>query len=435
MHKRVIVGTMLSWLVASATPVLAQSQPFRGLFGAPAVTAEPPRSLDFTTSLFGVYDSNPPRLLASSPSGAGRDQAFHYTDLRTGLWYTRRGKLVTFSASEGSAAQYYPQVEKALRWSQTGAVGIVARTARSAMRVEQQLGYSPFYHFRAVPVSSGSAPALADVAPEDSAFAVSGHESYRYGTGLGWTYRPTERSALGLEYRREDIKFVQAADRDWRTQDAGIRLDRSLARNVTLGAGYSYYRREFEGDRLPVIRQNIDLGVNYSNTLQSPRTTFSFSTGTAIISMPRTVDSVATQSNFFRVIGHAVLDHRLNRTWRLNASYDRGLQYVVGVSDVFFADRVMAGIGGYFGRRVDLRAATDYSTGGLRLSTRQRGYNSQASTARLRVAVSRHLAAQVEYLYYRFLFPDTVTLPTGTPSRDTRHSVRVGLTTWFPLLP
>ena len=435
MYKRVIVGTMISWLVAIATPALAQSQPFRGLFGAQAAAAEPPRSLDFTSSVSGVYDSNPPRLLASGPAGGTKDRAFHYTDLRTGMWYTQRGKLVTFSASEGSAAQYYPQVEHGLRWSQTGAAGIVARTKRSAFRAEQQLGYSPFYHFRAVPVSSGSTPALADVAPPDSAFAVSGHESYRYGTGLGWTFRPTDRAALGLEYRREDINFVQPADRDWTTRDAGIRWDRSLTRSMALGAGYSYYRRDFQGNRLPVIRQNIELGVNYNNTLQSPRTTFSFSMGSTVVSLPRTVASVSTQSNFFRVIGHAVLDHHLNRTWRLNGSYDRGLQSIVGVSDVFFADRVMAGIGGNFGPRVDLRAATDYSTGGLRLSTRQRGYNSQASTAQLRVAVSRNLAAQVDYLYYRFLFPDNVTLPTGTPSRDTRHSFRVGLTTWFPLLP
>ena len=432
MDKRVIVGTVLSLLVASATPALAQTQQFRGLFGAPAVGAAPKQSLDFTSSLFGVYDSNPPRLLASTPGGT-RDQSFHYTDVRAGMWYTRRGNKVTFAANSASALQYYPQIERALRWSQTGAVGIVARSRRTAFRAEQQLGYSPYYHFRAVPVSNTSA--LADVAPQDAAFAVSGHESYRYGTGLGWTYRPTDKSALALEYRREDINFVQAADRDWRTQDAGIRLDRSLTRNVGVVAGYSYYKRDFQSERLPVVRQNIDLGVNLHNTLQSPRTTFNFSMGSAVISMPREAQAVSTQTSFVRLVGHAVLDHQLSRTWHLDASYDRGLQYVVGVSDVFFADRVMGGVGGYLGRRVDFRASTDYSTGGLRLSIRQRGYNSQANTARLRVAVSRGLAAQVEYLYYRYLFPDTVTLPTGTLTRDTRHSIRVGLTTWFPFLP
>jgi hypothetical protein len=50
------------------------------------------------------------------------------------------------------------------------------------------------------------------------------------------------------------------------------------------------------------------------------------------------------------------------------------------------------------------------------------------------MAISRGLAFQTEYVYYRYVFSDAVTLPTGTSGRSNRHVFRVGLTTWLPLL-
>jgi hypothetical protein len=51
------------------------------------------------------------------------------------------------------------------------------------------------------------------------------------------------------------------------------------------------------------------------------------------------------------------------------------------------------------------------------------------------MAIAQSVAAQVEYVNYRFVFSDAVTLPTGIPARQNRQVFRVGLTTWFPLLP
>jgi hypothetical protein len=114
--------------------------------------------------------------------------------------------------------------------------------------------------------------------------------------------------------------------------------------------------------------------------------------------------------------------------------YHRAVQYIEGVSDIFLADSVTGNLRGYFGPRVELRVSSGYSTGPLRFGPRQRGYDTNASTARMRFAISRSLAAQAEYVYYRYLFSDAVTLPTGIPSRANRHVIRFGLTTWVPLL-
>ena len=58
---KLIAGTIVLLLVASVTPAHAQSQPFQGLFGVPAGAARP-ESLDLTASMFGVNDTNLPRL-------------------------------------------------------------------------------------------------------------------------------------------------------------------------------------------------------------------------------------------------------------------------------------------------------------------------------------------------------------------------------------
>ena len=393
--------------------------------------------MNLTASLFGVADNNLPYFRGRTLRAEARDQSFYYSDLRAGLWYTRRARRISVAANGTSTLQTYPQIQigNTTRSSHAGAVGITGTSRRGAFRAEQRLQYSPYYQFRVVPVPSGLTSGLADVAAPDAAFAVSGHGAYQHNTELGWTYQTTNRSSLSLDYRHENIDFAGAVP-DWRIHDARVALSRNVARNAALVMGYRYHRRDLAGETAPVLRHDIDVGVNYNTALQfSPRTTFSFAIGSVVISNSRDVRAVSSQRNLIRLIGQTDLTHQLGRTWHLGVSADRGLQYVDGVSDVFFADRVVGSIGGYLGRRVDVQATTGYSTGGLRFSTTRRGYNTHASTARVRMAIAQSVAAQVEYVNYRFVFSDAVTLPTGIPARQNRQVFRVGLTTWFPLLP
>jgi hypothetical protein len=213
----------------------------------------------------------------------------------------------------------------------------------------------------------------------------------------------------------------------------------TLSHNVTpkaaLVAGYAYHVRDFEGERLPLRRQDINFGVNYNDTLPfSPQTTLTFMMGSTALSRGSARGLIETDSTFFRMIGRAELDHQMSRTWHIGAFYHRGVQYIEGISDVFLADSVTANLRGYMGPRLELRATAGYSTGPLRYGSQQRAYDTAASTARVRMAITRGLAAQAEYVYYRYVFSDAVTLPTGTSARGNRQVFRVGLTTWIPLL-
>lgn len=428
-----IAGIVISLLVACSTPAFAQTQPFQGLFGAPAGTA-PQESLDLTASVFGVNDTNLPRLGRDLTQGDTTPDVL-YTDLLSGLWFNKRGERTSFAANGVSRLQYYPQLTNGMRWSGTGAVAVNRTMRRGHFGIDQQARYSPYAHFRVIPIPSEDAATLADVSAPDSALAVSGRESYRYNTGLHGGYQMSRRTMLSAAYQYEYLDFVPVGQFDWRTHDADVTLSHSVTPKAALVAGYAYHVRDFEGERLPLRRQDINFGVNYNDTLPfSPQTTLTFMMGSTALSRGTTRGLTETDSTFFRMIGRAELDHQMSRTWHIGAFYHRGVQYIEGISDVFLADSVTANLRGYMGPRVELRATTGYSTGPLRYGSQQRAYDTAASTARVRMAITRGLAAQAEYVYYRYVFSDAVTLPTGTSARGNRQVFRVGLTTWIPLL-
>jgi hypothetical protein len=432
MHTNLIAGIVLALLAAAATPASAQSQPFRGLFGEP-VDAAPPTSLDLSTSLFAVNDTNLPRLVARETAGSRPD--VRYSDLHAGLWFNKRGQRTSFSANGTTAVQYYPQLSNAARWSGAGAVGMTRTGQRLRFGFDQQVRYSPYAHFRVIPISGGTPVRLAEVSAPDVALAVAGRESFRYNSGIHTGYQLSRRTAFDASYQHEILDFVPLGQRDWRTQDASVSLAHSVTAKTALVAGYGYHRRDFEGERLPLRRHDINFGVNYNSALPfSPRTTLTFNIGSTALSRARSTATVAGESTFFRMIGRAELDHQIARTWHLGAFYHRGIQYIEGISEVFLADSITGNLRGYLGPRVELRATAGYSTGPLRFGPRQRGYDTSAASARVRMAITRGLAAQTEYVYYRYLFADALTLPTGIRARENRHVFRVGLTTWLPLL-
>jgi hypothetical protein len=436
MTKHVITGIVLALVAAGATPASAQqTRPFRGLFGAQAETT-PPQSLDFSATLFGVDDTNMPRLVARDLRNSSSKPDVRYTDLHTGLWYTKRAPRTSFSANGMSSVQYYPQLSNVVRWSGAGAVAVTHTGRRVSFGLDQQVRYSPYSHFRVIPIPGGPSAGLADVSAPDAALAVTGRESYRYNTGMSAGIQIARRAMLSAAYQHEYLDFLPVEQLDWRTNDASVTLTHNMTSKTALVAGYAYHHRDFQGERRPLQRHDLNFGVNYNSALPfSPRTTFTFNVGSTALSRSRlTATNPGSESTFFRVIGGANLEHQLARNWHAGLFYGRGVQYIEGVSDVFLADSVTGNVRGYFGPRVEMRVTSGYSTGPLRFGPRQRGYDTNASTARMRIAISRSLAAQAEYVHYRYLFSDAVTLPTGIPSRANRHVIRVGLTTWVPLL-
>jgi hypothetical protein len=125
----------------------------------------------------------------------------------------------------------------------------------------------PYAHFRVIPISGGASTRLAEVSAPDVALAVAGRESFRYNSGIHTGYQLSRRTAFDASYQHEILDFVPLGQRDWRTQDASVSLTQSMTAKTALVAGYSYHRRDFEGERLPLRRHDINFGVNYNSAL------------------------------------------------------------------------------------------------------------------------------------------------------------------------
>ena len=52
----------------------------------------------------------------------------------------------------------------------------------------------------------------------------------------------------------------------------------------------------------------------------------------------------------------------------------------------------------------------------------------------MRRALTRNLAAYLEYLFYHYDFNEVVDRPAGLPQEFSRNGVRVGLNLWLPLI-
>jgi hypothetical protein len=135
----------------------------------------------------------------------------------------------------------------------------------------------------------------------------------------------------------------------------------------------------------------------------------------------------------YTVTGDAFLAHQIGRTWRLAATYHRGLSSIEGFQTPMLTDGVTTTLGGFLNRRVDFTTAVSYTNGTTPLTVQRSRLLTYTGDAQLRYALTRVWAAYVEYLYYFYDFDRSLQLPGGVTPRMQRNMVRVGLTTWVPI--
>ncbi len=217
---------------------------------------------------------------------------------------------------------------------------------------------------------------------------------------------------------------------DFDTQGARARLSVNVTTNVGFHAGYGY--RVGRLDSAPGAEQarsrDLDLGLDFRRQLSiSRRTRLGFTSGSAIV-------SDAARTTRYRLTGAATLNRDFGRTWTTAVVYRRGVQFIERFSEPFLSDAVTVGVSGYFSRRVDLAASVGYSIGDVGLAD-ARGFDTYTGSVRLSVALTRHVAIDVEHLVHYYEFEDGVPLADGVARAFDRQSVRAGLRWWIPLLP
>jgi hypothetical protein len=230
-----------------------------------------------------------------------------------------------------------------------------------------------------------------------------------------------------LNYQGDYTHIFEAPD--FSTQRAGFKFDHALTRDVGLRLGYAYGAATSLADpaAVPIRNNDIDLGIVYQRELKtSTRTSFTFSTGSTIVS--------SREGRRFGVTGSARLLRRMSPRWTTSLIYNRGVEVPQGATLPFFSDAVSATITGYFSRRVSLHVQPGYAHGSVGFVRKTNSFDSYASSTRLEVALNSRLALFTEHVLYRYEFANGIGLPSQLTTGMDRQSMRVGLTLWTPLV-
>jgi hypothetical protein len=295
---------------------------------------------------------------------------------------------------------------------------------RSSVSAFQSIAVTPYYGLGLTPFV-GLDPGAYEPATGD--YASARRELLGFQTSAGFDHRFTQRATFSTTYSYAQLESVED-ERPTTRQSGSAAFHYGWSRYSTLNLGYGYTEYvHYDGQ---VTRaHDILSGVDYSRPLSfsGRRTTFTLQPGASLVWHSGTAR--------LQLVGTAELSREIGRSWTAQAEYQRGLRYVETLDDVVMTDGVFASVGGYLSRRVDLtfsgRFAGDASGSGVGPDSE---YQTYSGTARLRVAIASRLAFFTQYVYYSYSFGDQAILAPGVRRELGRHGVRIGLSTWLPLL-
>ncbi|HEY7448014.1 MAG TPA: hypothetical protein VH702_07675 [Vicinamibacterales bacterium] len=433
---RIVFSLAVALLVTSSVAFaqMAEGQPgVQLVFGRAGSPVNSGNFLDLTADLLAGYDTALPQFSQSD----SRRIAGEVVEGAAGLTYYRSGQNFNLRTGYVGAVVHYPDFQR-----QTSTRPLTANshlvnaelgmglTANTDLTVSQTVAYSPFHHFRTLE-ATGDLETLS-VGSRD--FFLVSRGAYSSISEIGVAHQLDSRTSLATFYTGHFTDFPSNPQFNWATQSVGGRASRQVAPNTALVAGYAFTRHLSEDQVIPFDRHDLDLGVNYGQTLNvTRRTTFGFRTGSSMTTRRDQPPGADGRETYLRMIGAADLNHRMGRTWQAHLGYERGFQYIVGIPEPFASDAVTAALGGYITDRLHFEMATSYTQGGLRYSVEGRGYNVYDASALLQYPITQRLAIDLNYLYVNYVPQGGLLLP-GIPTAFERNAVRVGLSVWVPLL-
>jgi hypothetical protein len=258
--------------------------------------------------------------------------------------------------------------------------------------------------------------------------------NWQFLTGVDFLWRPAQKSTVSAHYFLNYIDFVKKGfypPATYYAQQISARYQYSISRHFSFRAGYSYNKYRHGLIFIPDERtrgDNIELGVDYLNTLRvaGKQVTFGASTGVS------TVGFLGTTYNTALV--HAYVASPISKTWNASITYDRNFSFVEGLQAPYATDAVAANIGGYFNRRTNVTFEAGYTHGTGVATSIGKSYGAWTGVAQLQVALARALALFGQGYFYHFDFVGSYPYsPLPTRSWD-RWGVRVGASFWLPIL-
>ena len=416
---------------AAPTEQDASVRATRNTFGVPDTTTyRHVLSVDAAGSVgydtFAMLQSNDGRpSVVTAPT---HPKARLYDMASGGLSYALNTDRVDLGASISSALRHYPRFSQFKSISHSGSVGAAVMLGdRTRIGGTQTISVQPLLLFRP---SAPLLPAgLGQVAAPDVDFGA-GFTGYRsYITTAEVTHSWSKTSFSG-SYGRHVAEF-SSIDGEYDSNVGAVRLTRGLTRSFGLRLGYGYTETRYRGEAGATTFRNhtLDVGAEFNRALSlTRRTRISFAMGTAFLD--------EYQRRRFEITGTAKLIRDIGRTWHAVVSYGRNTGFYETVRAPFFYDGVDAALVGTIARHIFFRAGAGAFFGDLATPSGggANGFDTWYGSSGIGIPLSRHLALEVDYLYYGSRFTGSVLVVPGAAPELSRHSVRASLRTQVPLL-
>ena len=419
----------------TAVPSRAQDRPdrpYRGLFGGGGGAGEWNESLTAQASVGVGADNN---LLAVTGIGetpelqlaGNHPQVQTYGFLSAGLSYSVRKGRVGLGASVGTSSQYVPSINTPFVGNHAGSFGVSLQLSRRSQLNATQTVYLRPYNVLVLGPPIGE-PLLGQAAPIEAAFGIRRDDHISQSSDISFRRQIGRRSSLDLDYGRTSNGASTSLGGGGLGSQAGSgRFSTGLTRGLGAHAGYTYTEARYPDESPFAIGHNADIGLDFNRALSvSRRTKLSFSTGSSLLK--------DYQRSYYRLTGNAVVTREIGRSWVANISYYRGVGFVERFRKPFFSDSVTLGMDGLITRRLAFRSYASAMNGDLGLGTEGNAFRSYSGTTGVTMAITRFLALGTDYIYYRYGFARVDGLPTGVARELDRHSGRVYLSMWVPIL-
>jgi hypothetical protein len=412
---------------AQTPPESRPERPYLGVYGGG--TQESAQVLSVSGSVGTGYDTNA-RLGANDAGFGVFDQSVgsegsYYNQFSGGLSYSANLPKLSFGASLSSSARQYPRLDTPITASHGASAGTsVSLGSRTSLTGGVSATYHSMRNFTPFPDLAPLEPGRIDAPSLDFGFGRARY--YTYATNAGATHQLSRRSSLTLGYSRQDSSFSSDLE-NLSSQSGTFRYSRSLTRYLGLRIGYGYTDARYGIAGRRYQTHNIDSGVDYSRDLSlTRRTSFSFSTGATALQQE--------QDTRFDAIGSATLTREVGRTWKASLAYRRNVGYAESVLEPIFSDGINVGYGGLITRRLSFQSGAGASRGTVGLNRNaNNGFDAIIAFAGVSRALTRHLALNVNYSFYRYSFEPGAAVVTGLTPGLNRHSVNVTVSAWAPV--
>jgi hypothetical protein len=349
-----------------------------------------------------------------------------HTDSDALLAYQRHAGRARFGITARSVFRYAPSNAAPATMYDEGGFEFSMTGSRSGLHASQNVSYSPYYQFGALPDAAPSP--LSETAQSHGDFANTDLKTLRSVTGVDWSQTISRLSTLSVGYNVRRTTFGRA-DLDLSSQDIGVRLVRRLSRDVSLRVGYGYrFANSTLAQTASARNHDLDLGLDYSRELSvSRRTTVSFRSGSSMTPQP--------QGMAFNLTGNAALARRMGRTWSARVVFNRSVRLLEGFTQPVLSNAVTSTVTGALGRRASVSSSAGFTTGSVGLgSTSGNTYSNWTGATAVHVILTRRSALEIQYSLYGHRFGPDVLLAPGLANVLSRNGLRVGITWRAPLL-